>query len=257
MISLLQGDCLERMNEIPDGSVDMVLCDLPYGIVNWTNPYEWDSALDLRTLFGQYRRVLRNLGAIVLFGTEPYSTFQRTAAPDLYKYDIVWIKNRVSSPYLAKVKPLRSVELISVFSEGTTSPGRLGNMPYYPQGLVRKPRTVKNSKKNRMVFQARPSTKDEYVQEFTGYPKDFVEFPLDVDSVHPTQKPVDLLRYLIRTYTLPGETVLDNTMGSGSTAVAAIREGRSFIGIEMDESYFQIAKDRVESEIISDYWGGL
>jgi site-specific DNA-methyltransferase (adenine-specific) len=243
--TFFSGDCFEYMASLPDHSVDMILADLPYGIVNWTNPYAWDTAMDMKRLFAEYLRIVKPKSAIVLFGTEPYSSFQRTVRPELFKYDIVWLKNKVSSPYLAKVKPLRSLELISVFSEGTTAPGRKNNMPYYPQGLIHKPRKVKNSMKDRMVFQARPSTMEEYTQEYTNYPKDFVSFPCET-GMHPTQKPVTLFEYLIKTYTLPGQTVLDNTAGSGTTAIAAMNTDRRWHCCEQDAEYFAKANERVE-----------
>lgn len=247
--TFLLGDCLERMCDIPDASIDMVLCDLPYGIINWTNPYEWDEALDLKCLFIEYLRILKPRSAIVLFGSEPYSTFQRNSHPHLFKYDIIWVKNKVSSFFTAKVKPLRSYEIISVFSEGTTSAGRPNNMPYNPQGLVRKERTVKNTKKDRVALQAsRPSLKDEYQQEFTGYPRDVVYFDCE-SGAHPTQKPVPLFEYLIRTYTDEGMTILDNCAGSGTTAIAAERSGRRWICIEREPEYYYPAVGRVWAEL--------
>lgn len=248
-MNLIHGDCFEKMADMADNSVDLVLCDLPYGIINWTNPYNWDKFLDLEKLFEEYLRITKSKAAIVLFGTEPYSSYQRNKGGTLFKYDIYWIKNKQSSPMFAKVKPLRSVEVISVFSNGTTSPGRKNNMPYNPQGLKPLNKTVKNSKKDRMVFQSRPSTKEEYVQKFTNYPKDYVMFNCE-SGLHPTQKPVDLMRYLIRTYSNEGEVVLDNCMGSGTTGVACKLENRNFIGIESDENYFNIAKKRIEDTII-------
>jgi site-specific DNA-methyltransferase (adenine-specific) len=248
MINLYNDDCFKVMQTLESGSIDLVLCDLPYGIVNWTNPYAWDKFLDLDLAFSEMFRLLKPLGSACLFGTEPYSTYQRSKAMDRFKYDVYWVKNKQSSPMLAKVKPLRSVEIVSVFSRGTTSPGRKNNMTYNPQGLVRVNRRVSNSKKDRMVIQDRPSLKEEYTQEFTNYPKDYLFFDCE-SGHHPTQKPVALMEYLIRTYTNKGETVLDFTMGSGTTGVAAKQSGRDFIGIELDEKYFKIAEERVDKAI--------
>ncbi len=248
----VQDDCFAYMATLPDCSVDMVLADLPYGIVNWTNPYVWDSALDLKKLFGEYLRICRPKAPIILFGSEPYSTFQRNQRPDLFKYDIIWVKNKVTTPFLAKVKPLRSYEIISVFSQGTTAPGRPNNMPYYPQGLIHKPKTVKNTMTDRMTFQkGRPSLKEEYTQEYTNYPKDVIHFDSD-KGFHPTQKPVALCEYLIKTYSREGDVVLDNTAGSGTTAIAAHNTKRKWICVERDQEYSDKAVDRITRHIEND-----
>ena len=243
-MNLMQGDCLELMKTIPDGSVDMVLTDPPYQLNNWTNPMQWDKVLDLTSIWSEVNRVCKYGVAVCLFGNEPYSTTQRNSNPAMFKYDLIWVKNKVTAPMLAKVRPLKSYEVISVFSTGKTSPGRNGNMKYYPQGLVRVDKDVKNSKNSRSVIQDRPSLKNTYRQEFTNYPKDVLMFDCE-SGLHPTQKPVTLMEYLIKTYTNEGETVLDFTMGSGTTGVAAKNLNRDFIGIELDESYFNIAKERI------------
>ena len=244
--NLMLGDCLERMKEIPDSSVDMVLTDPPYQLTNWTNPMQWDKVLDLKSIWLELERVCKYGVAICLFGNEPYSTTQRNSNPTMFKYDIIWVKNKVTGPMNAKVKPLKTYEVISVFSTGKTSPGRDGNMKYYPQGLVRIDKEVTNSKRSRSVMQDRPSVKDTYKQEFTNYPKDVVFFDCE-SGLHPTQKPAALMEYLIKTYTNEGETVLDFTMGSGTTGVASKNLNRNFIGIELDESYFKIAEERINS----------
>jgi site-specific DNA-methyltransferase (adenine-specific) len=244
MMNLMQGDCLELMKTIPDGSVDMVLTDPPYQLTNWTNPMQWDKVLDLTEVWHEIKRITKPTSAVCLFGNEPYSTTQRNSNPTMFKYDVIWVKNKVTGPMNAKVKPLKSYEVISVFSTGKTSPGRDGNMKYYPQGLKRVDKEVKNTKSSRSVMSDRPSIKPKYVQEFTNYPKDLVYFDCE-SGLHPTQKPVALMEYLIKTYTNYGETVLDFTMGSGSTGVAAKNLNRDFIGIELDENYYNIAKERI------------
>lgn len=255
MISLLQGDCLEQMNEIPDGSVDMVLCDLPYG----TTACSWDSIIPLESLWEQYRRVIRSDGAIVLTAAQPFTTVLAASNLKEFCYTLVWNKFFAGNFVQAKRMPLRTHEDVLVFCTS----GKLSR--YFPQMLSReKPIKKGGNKQSKAIPIRQTETARNFTERKKTYDKknpitilDFTNRGSGDRGQHPTQKPVDLLRYLIRTYTLPGETVLDNTMGSGSTAVAAMREGRSFIGIEMDESYFQIAKDRVESETISDYWGGL
>ena len=241
---LIQGDCLEVMKDLADNSVDMVLTDPPYQLTNWTNPMQWDKVLDLTALWEEIKRVTKPCTAVCLFGNEPYSTTQRNSNPTMFKYDIIWVKNKVTGPMNAKVKPLKSYEVISVFSTGKTSPGREGNMKYYPQGLKRIDKEVSNTKSSRSVMSDRPSIKPKYVQEFTNYPKDVVFFDCE-SGLHPTQKPVALMEYLIKTYTNEGETVLDFTMGSGTTGVACKNLNRNFIGIELDEAYFKIAEERI------------
>jgi DNA modification methylase len=227
MSNLQHGDCLDLLSSLPDNSIDMVLTDPPYQLNNWTNPMQWDKVLDLKAIWIEIERVSKFGAAICLFGNEPYSTTQRNSNPTLFKYDLIWVKNKITSPMLAKVKPLKSYEIISVFSTGKTSPGRDGNMNYYPQGLVKIDKTVSNNSKSRSVVSHRPSLKKTYVQEFTNYPKDVLFFDCE-SGLHPTQKPVKLLEYLISTYTLIGDTVLDFT-----------------IGFELDQTYFDIATKRI------------
>lgn len=244
-VSLFHGDCLEVMPLLPaltGGNFDMVLTDPPYQLVNWTNPNKWDKALDLTAVWSSLP--IKDKGAVILFGNEPYSTFQRNSDPSMFKYDIIWVKNKVTGVCNAKVKPLKTYEVISVFSTGTTAPGRKNNMPYHPQGLTPINKTVKNNKRSRSVISDRPSIKDTYIQEFTGYPKDVIFFDCE-SGLHPTQKPVALMEYLIKTYTNEGDTVFDFTMGSGTTGVACQNTGRKFVGIELDPDYFNISCQRM------------
>ncbi len=242
------GDCLKRMKEIPDASVDLILCDLPYGIKHWgKSDMKWDEIISFKKLWKQYWRVLKDKHAVVLFGAEPFSTQLRSSQLQYFKYDYVWKKNKVSGFMAAKCKPLKAFELISVFSKGTTSPGRPNNMPYYPQGLIAVNKKIKaTSRKGSIGIQSAGKSKElkAYTQQFTNYPKDILEFDGE-SGFHPTQKPVPLLKFLIKTYTRKGDTVLDNTMGSGSTGVAALKIGRRFIGIEKDKGYFKVAKKRI------------
>jgi site-specific DNA-methyltransferase (adenine-specific) len=238
---------MEVMKTLPDQSVDLILCDLPYELDNWTNPLQWDKMLPLPLMMEQYWRLIKKNHAIVLFCNEPNATHLRMSAINLFKYNIIWIKTKVGGVMNAKVKPLKIHETILVFSEGTTSPGRLGNMPYYPQGLTVLNKVVKNTKNDRSVFSDRPSIKESYTQEFTNYPTDVISFASVQKGKHPTQKPVDLMEYLIKTYTKENDVVLDNCMGSGTTGVACINTKRNFIGIEQDQEYFDIAKTRIET----------
>ena len=241
---LLWGDCLDMMASIPDGSVDAVICDLPYG----TTACKWDAVIPFEPLWAHYKRVIKPNGAIVLFGSEPFSSLLRVSNLKQFKYDWVWEKSRATGHVHAKNKPTKKHEMISVFSKGTTvhDGQSLNRMGYYPQELVKLPekklRKVGGSADT--VMGLRPSHKDTY-QEFTNYPQSLLFFNSEGKPIHPTQKPVALLEYLIRTYTKEGETVLDNTMGSGSTGVACMNTGRNFIGIEKDAGYFDIAVRRI------------
>ena len=241
------GDCLEIMQEIPTASVDMILCDLPYG----TTACEWDRLLPFDKLWEQYRRLIKPAGAIVLFGSEPFATRLRSCALDWYKYDWIWTKNRPTGFTQAKNKPLKDYENIMVFSPGTTvHAGQSANrMTYNPQGLTDCNIVLPNTNKFGTIVGKRPSHKEYYTQTKTGYPRMVLSgYKLEGKAVHPTQKPVALLEYMERTYTNEGDTVLDNCMGSGSTGVACLRTGRHFIGMEKDPYYFQIAKERLEQE---------
>ena len=243
----MQGDCLELMKDIPDGSIDMVLCDLPYG----TTTCKWDNVIPFDKLWEQYKRVIKQHHAIALFGSEPFSSKLRLSNLGWFKYDWIWIKNNSVGFVNAKLKPMNRYEIVSIFSDGKTSNGNPNNMNYYPQGLkVFNQRNRNSSKRGTDNTYWRPSLKSSngelYIQQYTNYPTNVLCFDKVQKAVHPTQKPVPLLEYLIKTYTNEGETVLDNCMGSGSTGVACVNTRRDFIGIELDKGYFDIAKKRIE-----------
>ena len=243
-VNLFQGDCLEVMKGIPDGSVDLILTDPPFQ----TTANSWDIAINSELMWKEINRVVKKNGAVLLFGSEPFSTKLRMGNFSNYKYDIYWLKNKVTGFTQAKNKPMKNLELISVFSDGTTvhKSQSKNRMTYNPQGLVPINKVMKNGKgKFGNIAGERPSHKEQYVQEWTNYPKMTVDFECE-HGLHPTQKPVTLLEYLIRTYTNEGETVLDFTCGSGSTGVAAVNTNRKFIGIELDENYFNIAEARIK-----------
>ena len=238
MIDLRQGDCLELMKDIPDKSIDMILCDLPYG----TTACKWDVIIPFEPLWDEYKRIIKDRGAIVLFGSEPFSSKLRISNIKGYKYDWIWDKKSISNPQLAKKQPLKNFETISVFGTGKHG------IVYYPQGLIKikKPRAKGDKANTEKLGHVKRSA--DYIRVYTNYPKALaLQFSRPSKSLHPTQKPVNLLEYLIKTYTKEGETVLDNCMGSGSTGVACINTNRNFIGIELDENYFNIAKERIEN----------
>lgn len=226
---LYRGDCLVEMNKIPDASIDMILCDLPYG----TTACKWDTVIPFDPLWAQYKRVIKGNGAIVLFGSEPFSSALRMSNIEQYKYDWYWKKARPVNHINARKMPMRFIETISVFYK---------KQPVFNRNKKENPIVTTSTTKNTV-----------YGASINGYRR-YVEFDAKFDLLpfgkdggfHPTQKPVALLEYLIRTYTNEGETVLDNCMGSGSTGVACVNTNRNFIGIELDENYYEIAKKRIE-----------
>jgi site-specific DNA-methyltransferase (adenine-specific) len=243
---ILHGDCLEQMKELPDSSVDMVLADLPYG----TTACKWDTVIPFEPLWAEIRRVAKRNAAMCFFGSEPFSTALRVSNLGEFKYDWIWLKTKPTGHVHAKNKPMKAHEIISVFSRGVTlHKGQSENrMPYYPQGLVQLDKPIKHDRKRAsdVVMAARPSHRP-FETTQTGFPRSVLSFPSTNGGHHPTQKPVALLEYLIRTYTNEGDTVLDPTMGSGSTCVAAIRCKRKFIGIEREAEYVEIVRKRVEA----------
>ena len=243
MINLLHGDCLELMRTIESGSVDLILTDPPYG----TTACKWDSVIPFEPMWEQLNRIIKPNGAIVLFGSEPFSSALRMSNIKNYKYDWVWDKLSATNFVHAKNKPMKQHENISIFSLGTTiHKGQSKNrMEYYPQELILINKKRKKTINSDISFSKRPSHKDEFITTHTNYPKTILSYKRD-KGFHPTRKPVALLEYLIKTYTLENETVLDFTMGSGSTGVACKNLNRRFIGIEKDNKYFEIAKDRLK-----------
>tara|TARA_R110002074_G_scaffold356806_1_gene529060 strand:- start:77 stop:799 length:723 start_codon:yes stop_codon:yes gene_type:complete len=239
MIDLIKGDCLEVMKGIPDGSIDAIVTDPPYG----TTACKWDSVIDFELMWEQLNRIIKPNGAIVLFGSEPFSSALRMSNIKNYKYDWVWDKKVASNSQLCKYQPLKITELVHIFSKKTHN--------YYPQGL--KDCDVVKSNKNRskgVGHIGSEKLRATFKQTKTGYPKNIIEFkPNNRNKQHPTQKPVALMEYLIKTYTNENETVLDFTMGSGTTGVAAKNLNRNFIGIEQDDKYFDIANERINSTL--------
>ena len=228
-MQLIHGDCLEKMKDIPDKSIDMILSDLPYG----TTACKWDVIIPFEPLWEQYKRIIKDRGAIVLFGSEPFTGQLSASNPSQLKYSLVWNKKQTGNPFLANKQPLKIHEDILIFNSGR----------YFPIMTKGKMRKKGGGSKSLIFGNTEAKENDKY------YPVSILEFPncsTRTGKLHPTQKPVALLEYLIKTYTVEGETVLDNTMGSGSTGVACINTKRNFIGIEKDDKYFEIAKKRIE-----------
>jgi len=232
-VQLMQGDCLERMKEIPDASVDMVLTDPPYG----TTACKWDAVIDLERMWAELKRIIKPNGAIVMTASQPFTSALVMSNPKMFKYCWVWEKQQPTGFLDARRKPLKSHEDVVVFCQSTT--------PYNPQGL--KEVQVKNSRKNKSGNGVYGQvSKELYIQKEGNFPRSVLKMKrVTHGQVHPTQKPVPLMEYLIKTYTHPGDTVLDFTMGSGTTGVACVNTGRKFIGIELDPEYFAIAERRI------------
>lgn len=231
------------MKGIPEKSVDMVLCDLPYQMTDC----KWDKIIPFDELWNQYDRVVKNNGAIALFSAQPFTTKLIHGNLKDFRYCWYWKKNNKTGFSYARYQPMRCIEDICVFYK---------KMPTYnPQGLKRLEKGYKRGKRSEdreSIYKTKTLSKG-YTQKYTGYPHHLLEFKNNLTGkarLHPTQKPVALLEYLIKTYTNPGETVLDNCMGSGSTGEAAVRTGRKFIGIEKDNSYFEIAKERINGVVL-------
>lgn len=240
----MHGDCLELMKLIPDNSVDMCLTDPPYG----TTSCKWDSVIPFEPMWKELKRIVKDNGAICLFGHELFTARLKLSNIDMYRYSLVWEKSKVARFAQAKLRFLNTHEDIVVFSTGKCSSNSRIKMRYFPQGLKYLGKTVKDTSHKNGHRQNRKQLPD-YFQEFTGYPKSILSFSSVAKTIHPTQKPVPLLEYLIKTYTIENETVLDFTMGSGSTGVAAKNLNRKFIGIEQDDKYFKIAQERINEHI--------
>lgn len=252
---LYNGDCLAVMDKLIEQGVkvDAVICDPPYG----TTACKWDTVIPFDEMWNRLNKLIKPTGAIALFATEPFATKLRISNFDNYKYDWYWKKSKSSLYQHAKNRPMRAIENVCVFSKskwGHKSQLKDKRMEYNPQGISSiGVRTVTKNFNAGGVVGERPNQIGKQYEAFTGFPNDVLEFKsiTGKSCLHPTQKPVDLLEYLIRTYTNENDLVLDFTMGSGSTGVACINTNRKFIGVEINEKYFNIAKDRIEAATLS------
>ena len=239
-IQLIHGDCLEKMNDIADGSVDMVLCDLPYGVLSLS----WDKLLPIDKLWDKYNRIVKDNGAIILFGTEPFSSLIRTSNLKSYKYDYVWVKTKAGNFASCRKVPMKYHENIMVFYR---------SFPTYNLTNLHSVKPIKNGRKNKGANAKQITICDiNYMQTESGFNESVLYYSNKSGkgySYHPTQKPVALLEYLINTYSNEGNLILDNTAGSMSTAIAAINTNRKCICIEKDDEYFRIGSERVEKRL--------
>lgn len=232
---LLQGDCLELMKDIPDGSIDMILADLPYG----TTACKWDTIIPFEPLWDQYERIIKDNGAIVLTASQPFTSALVMSNPKMFRHQWIWNKRMGSNFFNAKSQPLKIHEEVLIFSKK-----RAFYNPIMRLGKMR----VKGSDKQYSEDNVLGNHKKTKTKNNLYYPVSILDFSnaSRTNKVHPTQKPVALFEYLIKTYTNEGETVLDNVMGSGTTGVACLNLNRNFIGMELDEDYFKIAKERIQ-----------
>ena len=248
-IKLYCGDCLEEMKNIPDKSIDMILCDLPYGCLSRNNPNaQWDNIIQLDKLWEQYNRIIKDNGAIVLFAQGMFTAQLMMSNPNMWRYNLIWDKTLPTGFLNAKRMPLRSHEDILVFYKSlpTYNPQMTIGKPLHSKGTSYKTKELTNN-----CYGDMSGTDDSRSGSTEKYPTSIVRFqkPHPSCAVHPTQKSTELCEWLIKTYTNEGETVLDNCMGSGSTGVAAINTNRNFIGMELTENYFAIAEERINAAI--------
>jgi len=239
-------DCLEGMKSIPDGSIDCIICDLPYG----TTRNQWDSVIPLDKLWEQYERIIKPNGAIVLFSQQPFTSVLVASNLPMFKYEWIWEKRTSTGHLNSKFAPLKKHENICVFSKAAASYVKDASkaMTYNPQWQKGKPYQSMNTPLGKN-YDSKWDNPQLTIQDGEHYfPKDIIKFNRDRDEerLHPTQKPVELLEYLIRTYSNEEDTILDNCMGSGTTAVACIKENRNFIGFELNEEYVNAAEQRIE-----------
>ena len=239
MIKLYKGDCLELMKAIPSGSVDAIICDLPYG----TTQNKWDSAPPLNLIWEQYKRIIKDNGAIILFAQTPFDKVLGASNLPMLKYEWVWRKSRPTGHLNANKMPMKAHENILVFYKKPPTFNKqmtIGKPNHVKDGSIRKSKATNNNYGHfeNVVQKATELKNPVTVIEFSQQDPNKIE--------HPTQKPIELMEYLVKTYTNEGDVVLDNTMGSGTTGVACVNTIRKFIGIEMDENYFNIASKRIK-----------
>lgn len=242
--TLYKGDCLNIMDYLIDNNVtfDAIITDPPYAITG----YKWDQIIPFDQMWDKLVKLIKPTGAIVLFGNEPFSSNLRKSNEELYKYDWKWLKTQVTGFQNAKYQPLRCYEDIIVFSKAGAVPNCSSIMKYYPQGLINVNTTMLKHSIDYMK-EKKSNKKVEYFQEFSNYPRNVIQFARETQLYHPTQKPCNLMEYLILTYTKEGDKVLDFTSGSGSTLLSAELLNRKWVGIEISDKYCEIIKRRLEN----------
>lgn len=245
-----QGDCIQLMKQINDKSINLICCDLPYS----TTACRWDSLIPFPELWEQYERIITDTGAIVLTASQPFTSQLVMSNLKLFKFEQIWIKSKAFDFLNAKARPMKKHESVLVFSKGQSNSTAIleKKMTYNPQGLKPFGKLVngdkRNHEKDKKGHRIGRKSQCKYIQQFTNYPNSVLEFPSEGKTIHPTQKPVPLFEYLIRTYSNEGDTVLDNCAGSGTTGVACQNAGRNYILMEKDEEYFKLIKQRINEK---------
>lgn len=249
MIELYNNDCIGQMQNIADKSIDLILCDLPYN----TTANKWDNLIPFEKLWENYERIIKDNGIICLFSRQPFTSKLIMSNLPLYRYNWIWKKESASAFLNSHYAPLKITEDICVFSKATVGSASKNKIKYNPPCLTAVNKQKRNNPKSNWrekfgytVGGNKLNSDTSFIQKYTGYPNNILEFPHDKEKLHPTQKPIALLEFLIKTYTEENSIVLSNTMGSGSTGVACKNTNRNFIGIELDKKYFEIAKERIE-----------
>lgn len=248
--SMYLGDCLEIMPQIKNSSIDMILCDLPYG----TTACKWDTIIPFDKLWEQYKRIIKDNGVIVLTASQPFTSALVMSNIEMFKYEWIWEKESCTGHLNVNYKPLKKTEDILVFSKANVGSLSKNKIRYFPQGVIIVNKQKHNNpnstwRKNKGYSEKTNilNSKKPFIQKYTGYPSNILSFPRDKNAVHPTQKPVSLFEYLIKTYTNEGDLVLDNCSGSGTTAIAAINTKRNYICIEKEQKYFDIGYKRIKN----------
>ena len=239
-IKLIQGDCLVEMQNMPDKSIDAIICDLPYG----TTACKWDNVIPFEPLWAQYKRIIKPNGAIVLFGSQPFTSALVMSNPKMFRYEWVWKKSRPANFMNAKYQPMKYHENILVFSKKTHN--------YYPIKIKGNKNHASKPRQGKSNIYNIENNKNGIDINDMKYPQSIADFKStdSTKNLHPTQKPIELMEYLVKTYTKEGDMVLDNCMGSGTTGVACKNTNRNFIGIEKDENYFKIAEQRINARTL-------
>lgn len=251
--NIYKGDCMVLMREIDDKSVDSIICDLPYG----TTPCEWDKALPMDALWSEYKRIIKPNGCIVLFCQQPFTTKLISSNMDMWKFNWIWVKDNGTNFLNSHYQPIKTTEDIAVFGFAAAAPTKGMSMTYNPQINIDVGKSYVRRSGNRSrtsVVRGMGTNDMTRVRDGSRYPTNILCFTRDKERIHPTQKPVDLLRYLVRTHTNEGDVVLDPFMGSGTTGVACLRENRHFVGFEKDKKFFDIAKNRLMERQLPLFW---
>ena len=235
--------CIKGMQKIPDNTIDLICTDLPYGLTEC----KWDTPIELDKLWGAYKRILKPYGTIILFGQQPFSSTLVTSNYEMFKYSLVWHKSKTGGFAQAPYRVLCEHEDILIFSNGKTSKNAIHKMTYNPQGTIPCNKKMKG-KTGTTSHRKNRTTQPDYIQTVTNYPRSILKFKNDGNTRHPTQKPLELIKYLVQTFSNEGGLVMDSCMGSGTTAVACIQTNRNFIGFETDNDYFKVCMERIHNK---------